>query len=181
MAGSGWETLAFYLVAALVAGSALGCVISTNIVRMATCLLGTLGAVALLYFLLAANFLGVIQLVVYAGGTLIVIVFGVMLTSRAYGLKLRPKRIEAIIGLVVCAALLAGLVGVLTTTHWQAGSTAAAAPAQANNDLAAFGTQLLGPYLVPFELVSVLLLAVMIGAAYLAQPGESQMTNDQGK
>jgi NADH-quinone oxidoreductase subunit J len=170
MAGSGWETLAFYLVATLAALSALGCVISTNIVRMAMCLLGTLGGVALVYFLLAANFLGVIQLVVYAGGTLIVIVFGVMLTSRAYGIKLRPKRIEAVIGLLVCAALLAGLVGVLATTQWHAADATALASGPANNDVAAFGKQLLGPYLVPFELVSVLLLAVMIGAAYLAQP-----------
>jgi NADH-quinone oxidoreductase subunit J len=170
MAGSGWETLAFYLVAALAAGSALGCAISTNIVRMAMCLLGTLGGVALVYFLLAANFLGVIQLVVYAGGTLIVIVFGVMLTSRAYGIKLRPKRIEVVVGLVVCVALLAGLVGVLATTHWHATDATALASGQPNNDVAAFGKQLLGPYLVPFELVSVLLLAVMIGAAYLAQP-----------
>jgi NADH:ubiquinone oxidoreductase subunit 6 (subunit J) len=172
MAGSGWETLAFYLVAALAAGSALGCIIATNIVRMALCLLGTLGAVALLYFLLAANFLGVIQLVVYAGGTLIVIVFGVMLTSRTYGIKLRPTRIEAVVGLVVCAALLAGLVGILATTNWHTAGATAVASGQAPNDVAAFGKQLLGPYLVPFELVSVLLLAVMIGAAYLAQPGK---------
>jgi len=174
MTASGWETLAFYLVAALVAGSALGCVIATNIVRMASCLLGTLGGVALLYFLLAANFLGVIQLVVYAGGTLIVIVFGVMLTSRAYGIKLRPKRIEAVAGLVVCAALLAGLVGILATTQWHAADSPALASGQASDDVAAFGKQLLGPYLVPFELVSVLLLAVMIGAAYLAQPAKRE-------
>src|SRR5512140_1524698 len=70
--GATAEAVAFYLLAALAAGSALGCVIATNIVRMAMCLLGTLGGVALLYFLLAANFLGVIQLIVYAGGTLIV-------------------------------------------------------------------------------------------------------------
>jgi len=75
------EAIAFYLLALLVAGSAFGCVIARNIVRMALCLLGTLGRVALLYFLLSASFLGVIQLIVYAGGTLVVIVFGVMLTA----------------------------------------------------------------------------------------------------
>ena len=52
--------IAFYILAAAAAASAIGCVISTNIVRMAMCLLGTLGSVALLYFLMAANFLAVI-------------------------------------------------------------------------------------------------------------------------
>jgi NADH-quinone oxidoreductase subunit J len=159
------ETIAFYVLAALAAGSALGCALATNIVRMAMCLLGTLGAVALLYFLLAANFLGAVQLIVYAGGTLIVIVFGVMLTSRA-GLRLRAKPFETALAGVVCLGLLAGLVAILTRTKWMAEQ-----PVAASFELGRFGTELLNAYLVPFELVSVLLLAVMIGAAYLAQPG----------
>jgi NADH-quinone oxidoreductase subunit J len=159
------EAIAFYLLAALAAGSALGCVIATNIVRMAMCLLGTLGAVALLYFLMAANFLGVIQLIVYAGGTLILIVFGIMVTSRAYGEKLKPRRSEALIGALVVLALFAGLVAILWRGPWTT-----VAPADQSNSVAAIGQALLGTYLVPFELASVLLLAVMIGAAYLAQP-----------
>jgi NADH-quinone oxidoreductase subunit J len=159
------ETIAFYLLAALAAGSALGCVIATNIVRMAMCLLGTLGAVALLYFLMAANFLGVIQLIVYAGGTLILIVFGIMVTSRTYGEKLKPRRSEALLGALVVLALFAGLVAILSRGPW-----VTVAPADQSNSVAAIGQALLGTYLVPFELASVLLLAVMIGAAYLAQP-----------
>lgn len=160
-----YEAIAFYLLAAVVAGSAFGCVIATNIVRMALCLLGTLGGVALLYFLMAANFLGVVQLIVYAGGTLIVIVFGVMLTSRAAGVRLRPKRSEALAGAVICIGLLAGLVTLLVRTAWPAAQSEAQA-----YDVARLGNELLSTYLVPFELVSVLLLAVMIGAAFLAQP-----------
>jgi len=163
--GSTGEALAFYVLAAIAAGSALGCVAATNIVRMAMCLLGTLGAVALLYFLMAANFLGVIQLIVYAGGTLIVIVFGVMLTSRAYGVRLRPRPSEALAGLVVCAALFVGLVTILVRTTWKPAATEPQV-----YEVAQIGSELLSTYLVPFELASVLLLAVMIGAAYLAQP-----------
>ena len=163
------EAIAFYLIAAAAALAALGCALATNIVRMAMCLLGTLGAVALLYFLMAANFLGVIQLVVYAGGTLIVIVFGIMLTSRSYGPKLRPKRIEAVAGTIVCLGLFAGLAAILLNTLWT--SSAAAVTAPQSWDVAQIGQALLSTYLVPFELASVLLLAVMIGAAYLAQPG----------
>jgi NADH-quinone oxidoreductase subunit J len=159
------EAIAFYMLAVLAAGSALGCVIATNIVRMALCLLGTLGAVALLYFLMAANFLGVIQLIVYAGGTLILIVFGIMVTSRMYGEKLKPRRSEALIGALVVLALFAGLVAILWRGPW-----VTVVPTEQPNSVAAIGQALLGTYLVPFELASVLLLAVMIGAAYLAQP-----------
>lgn len=169
------EAVAFYLLALLAAGSALGCVFARHIVRMALCLLGALGAVALLYFLMAANFLGVVQLIVYAGGTLVVIVFGVMLTSRTAGVQLRPKLIEAIGGAIVCLGLLAGLVTILVRTAWPA----AKASPQAY-DVAQLGNELLSTYLVPFELVSVLLLAVMIGAAYLAQPeGDGKAIRDK--
>ncbi len=163
------EALAFYLLAALAAGSAFGCVIATNIVRMALCLLGTLGAVALLYFLLSANFLAVIQLVVYAGGTLILIVFGIMVTSRTYGEKLKPRTSEALIGTIVVLALFAGLVAILLRAPWTP-----VAPTEPSNSVAQIGQELLGTYLVPFELASVLLLAVMIGAAYLAQPAKKE-------
>ncbi len=164
--GEPWlEAVAFYLLAALTAGFALGCVIASSIVRMAMCLLGALGTVALLYFLLAASFLGVVQLIVYAGGTLVVIVFGIMLTSRAAGPRLKPRAIEVAVGAVVFILLLAGLTAILLHAVWTP-----LAPDRPPPSVAELGQALLGPYLVPFEVVSVLLLAVMIGAAYLAQP-----------
>ncbi len=171
--GSTAEAVAFYLLAAAAALSALGCAIATNIVRMAICLLGTLASVAILYFLMAADFLGVIQLVVYAGGTLIVIVFGVMLTSRVYGLRLRPRPVEVLAGLVVCAGLFAGLAAILLRTTWTSNALE-----PASYPVAEIGQSLLSTYLVPFELVSVLLLAVMIGAAYLAQPAAAKKSSE---
>ncbi len=159
------EAVTFYLVAGAAALAAIGCVVATNIVRMAMCLLGTLGAVALLYFLLAANFLGVIQLIVYAGGTLIVIVFGVMLTSRTYGEKLVARLPGRIAGMLVGLALLSGLVAIVLRAPWKGEGAEAAA-----FSVGQLGEALLTTYLLPFELASVLLLAVMIGAAYLAQP-----------
>ena len=163
-AGSPTEAIMFYLVGGVAALSALGCVLSVNIVRMAVCLFTTLGSVAILYFLMAANFLGAIQLIVYAGGTLIVIIFGVMLTSKSPWVKFVPKRIELIAGAMVCMALLVGLSIALRFTNWSA-----AQPKPAGYSVEQFGTALLTTYLVPFELASVLLLAVMIGAAYLAR------------
>lgn len=162
---SAWEAILFYIVGGTAALTALGCVLSTNIVRMATCLFGTLGAVAILYFLMAANFLGAIQLIVYAGGTLIVIIFGVMLTSKSPWVKYTPRRVELVAGAAVCGALFAGLTAILARANW-----GPMRPEPEGYEVARIGWSLLTTYLVPFELASVLLLAVMIGAAYLARP-----------
>ena len=162
------ETVVFYLFAAVMVGSALAILLSRNIVRSAIWLLGTLGSAAGLYLLLAANFVAAIQLIVYAGGVLILIVFGVMLTSRNPHLRYEPSGREIGIAVVVALVLCAGMVAAILDGPWpQAGAEQVAAQ---GGGIAALGRELLTTYLVPFELVSVLLLAVMIGAAYLARP-----------
>jgi NADH-quinone oxidoreductase subunit J len=158
------EAIIFYLTAGLVVCSAIGCVLSANIVRMAMWLFGSLAAVAILYFLLSAPFLAAIQLIVYVGGTLVVIIFGVMLTRQSPGMRYAPRRIEFVAGAAVCLALFAGLTAALLRTPWPP-----AHPAAAGFPTAGLGRELLTTYLVPFELVSVLLLAVMIAAACLAR------------
>src|SRR6266581_8777928 len=89
----------FYAFALMSAASAIGVVLSRNIVRTAVCLLFTLIGVAGLYFLLNAEFLAAVQLVVYAGGTLILIIFGVMLTSKSPFSKFDPKLGEVMVAL----------------------------------------------------------------------------------
>src|SRR2546429_7785677 len=84
-------------------------VISRNIVRMAVALLFTLLGVGGLYFLLDAEFLAAVQLVVYAGGTLILIIFGVMLTSKSPFSKFEPKLVEVVVALSIAAVLLVAL------------------------------------------------------------------------
>ena len=74
-------------------------VISRNIVRTAVCLLFTLIGVAGLYFLLHAEFLAAVQLVVYAGGTLILIIFGVMLTNNRRSAVSSPSCGEVIVAI----------------------------------------------------------------------------------
>src|SRR3954466_5047109 len=100
----------FWLFAIVSGASALGVVISKNIVRMAVFLLGTLAGVAGLYFLLSAEFLAAVQLVVYAGGTLILIVFGVMLTSKSPFSRFQPKPGEIVISLGIGSILLVSLI-----------------------------------------------------------------------
>src|SRR2546421_5678993 len=102
--------LLFYLFASMAGASALAVVISRNIVRMAVALLFTLAGVAGLYFLLNAEFLAAVQLVVYAGGTLILIVFGVMLTSKSPYSRFEAKLGEVVLAVSIAVILLFALV-----------------------------------------------------------------------
>ncbi len=118
-----------------------------------------------LYFLLRAEFLAAVQLVVYVGGTLILMIFGVMLTSKSPSMTYRPKNVEVIWASIVAAAIAGPLIWLFLHVNWHT------APSTSGPTIEDLGTSLLSAkgYLVPFELVSVLLLAVMIGAAYLAK------------
>jgi NADH-quinone oxidoreductase subunit J len=154
-----------YVFAALTLASALGVVISRNVVRTAVFLLFALVGVAGLYFLLDSEFLAAVQLVIYAGGTLILIIFGVMLTSKSPFSRFEPKAGEVVVAVAVCAVLFVAMVMAITAADFRAGSPAG----RGRYPVGALGVALLGEYLVPFELASVILLVVMIGAAYLAK------------
>lgn len=157
-------TALFYVFAVLASASAVGVVASRNIVRTAVALLFTLVGVAGLYFLLSAEFLAAVQLVVYAGGTLILIVFGVMLTSKSPFSRFEPKLAEVVIAISFGSVLLVALIAAVVNAKFPSQPLAAGV-----YPMDALGQALLGDFLVPFELASVLLLVVMIGAAYLAK------------
>ncbi len=171
--GTLMEALMFYAVALGVIASGLGCCFSRNIVRMAVWLFCALGAVAVLYFLLAATFVGAIQLIVYAGGTLILLIFGVMLTSKSPWARFATPRIETIAAGVVCVVLFIALVQVFGQTQWEPVLDPATARVPTGNlpgvSVHAIGESLLTKYLVPFEVAGVLLMVVMVGAAHLAR------------
>jgi NADH:ubiquinone oxidoreductase subunit 6 (subunit J) len=154
----------FYLFAGLTGLSAIGVVACRNIVRAAVCLLFTLAGVAGLYFLLNAEFLAAVQLVVYTGGILILIIFGVMLTSTSPFSRFEPKAGEVVIALSAALLLLTALVLVAVRTPFRVSQNSGSA-----YTIDSFGQALLGDYVVPFELASVLLLVIMIGAAYIAR------------
>lgn len=161
----------FYAFAALSCLSAWAIVLSDNIVRMAVYLLLTLCGVAGIYFMLEAEILAAIQLIVYAGGTLILIVFGVMLTSRSPFAKLEVEGWElgvaCLIGLVIASLM------VFAFIRSPLPAPSAAPTSAGYADVAAVGRGLLSNYLVPFEVAAVLLLVVMVGAAYIARRREA--------
>jgi NADH-quinone oxidoreductase subunit J len=163
-AGGVIEALLFYGIGGVAVISAVGVCVARNIVRMAVWLFAALGSVAMLYFLLAANFLGAIQLIVYAGGTLVLLIFGVMLTSKSPWVRFDPRPLEVFAAAAVCLTLLGILCIVITDTGWSRPD--GVVPGTALSD---FGRRLLTTYLVPFEVAGALLMIVMVGAAHLAR------------
>lgn len=180
----------FAAVAAATAAAAVGVVVSRNIVRSAVWLLFTLVGVSLTYFLLGAEFVGAAQLIVYVGGTLVLVVFGVMLTAAGPLRELRTRPAELIVGGVLGAILIGLLVAVSyhITMPDEDPTAKAALPGTAPLGLAFLGVTEANPdatmtgipgsrtvvrapvaYLLPFEIVSVHLLVVLVGAAYLAR------------
>jgi NADH-quinone oxidoreductase subunit J len=150
--------LLFYVFAALGLASAAVVVFSRNLLYAAFALLFTLSAVAALYGLLGADFLMVTQVLVYVGGILILILFGVMFTQRIYDLEAEAasfkRRRAALLGLVVFGTLVAASRAVT----WNATAR------QPEPTTAGIGDLLLSKFLLPFEVVSVLLLVILIGA-----------------
>ena len=156
----------YLIFAALTIASAWMIVLSQNIVRMAMYLLFTLGGVAGLYFLMNAEFLAAIQLIVYAGGTLILIVFGVMLTSKNPFMRLDSFLWERV--MAISLGLVLGMLMTIALVNTPVKQVASEELAK-SHDIHTIGSTLLGQFLVPFEVAAVLLLVVMIGAAFMAR------------
>ena len=162
----------FWVIAAGTAASAVGVVASRGVIRAAVYLLFTLVGVSLLYFLLGAEFLGAAQLMIYVGGTLVLVVFGGMLTAGGPFASFPVARKEWLIG----GAVALGLFALLASVSLDLGRKMANVPNEMPG-IGALGLSFLGvpekashpTYLLPFEIVSIHLLVVLIGAAYLAR------------
>jgi NADH-quinone oxidoreductase subunit J len=157
----------FYLFAGLTLGSALVVVASRNILRSAFALLFTFFGVAGLYVMLSADFLAATQVIIYVGGILILILFAVMLTQKIGLVSVTNQSQSVVVGLLSCSFLAALLLTVIFRTPW---AEKIAAPAQPTT--ARIGNLLLTDYLLPFEIVSVLLVAALVGAVILAKREE---------
>ena len=162
------ETLApqiiFWLFAALMLGSAVIVVHGKNLVRSAFALLATFFSAAVFYAMLGADFLAGVQLLVYVGGILTLIVFGVMLTNRIYNLNLQTSTFQVVPGALVSLAIFVTLVTVIRRTPW---SESPLIEEGATTPI--IGRALMTEYVLPFEVASVLLLVALLGAAMLVR------------
>jgi len=206
--GINWHTLFFLLFAGIACSFALAVVFTSNVVRMAFFLIISLAATAGLFFLAGADFVGAMQLVLYVGGTLVLLVFGVMLTAQSPFVSIRTAGGDWILAALVGGSLLAILIpsaimighhanraseAVAHTTNTSANADAehsdvldplpvVSKPTATRFGLAFMGVRIdklnhtdkaagegLSGYMLPFEIASIHLLVVLVGAAFLAR------------
>jgi NAD(P)H-quinone oxidoreductase subunit 6 len=165
MSGLSVPDLVFYGTALATVFSAAYAVFSRNLVRAVFALLGTFFGVAVIYGLLAADFVAVIQLMVYVGGILVLLLFAVMLTSQISQVERSNRSGSWLAGISLGSAVLILLVGVALKAPWH---QVARLP-EAMPTTTALGETLAGPLLLPFVLVGLVLLGAVIGAVTLAR------------
>jgi len=154
----------FLMVSGLVIASAFWVVFSPNLIHSAVSLLFTLFGTAGLYVFLYADFIAATQVVIYVGGILVLIIFGVMLTNRIDTPSIAAGSANQFIGGMGAFAIFVMQIGVIFNTPWKIGSNQSR---EATVDT--IGKLLLNEYLLPFEIVSILLLAALMGAALLSR------------
>jgi len=161
------SVVAFWVLSVLLVGSALAVVLSKNLFHAVLWLALALTGTAGVFLLLNAEFLAAVQLLLYAGGIITIVVFAIVVTERLIGERLSQTSRGIGSGALVAAALLAVIVSILLQR--QLPST----PLPQTGDLTRMlGEQVLTTYVLPFELLALLMLAAMLGAIYFARPEE---------
>ena len=159
-----YSDILFLSICMLVVVSAIWVVISPNLVHSAVSLLFTLFGVAGLYVFLYADFMAASQVIIYVGGILVLIIFGVMLTNKISDQNISNKSQNRLPSAIMCLTLLAMQFNVIFNTKWYIDT-----PIVRESTVNDIGMLLLSKYLLPFEIVSILLLAALIGAAMLSR------------
>jgi NADH-quinone oxidoreductase subunit J len=215
--------IVFAIFALAACGGALAVVLSQNVVRMAFWLIIALSSVGGLFFLLNADFVGATQLLIYVGGTLVLLIFGVMLTAQGPYVNLKTNPAEVVLSLGVGGVVFAMLVAAFSGVSWTenskkladkfgtasveplaidiaSGQDVPTIPTGYNQELEGSTVRRIGGalsglrteslrdgraikrpgYLLPFEIVSVHLLVVLVGASYLARAKRRTVTNEPG-
>ena len=160
------EGLVFVLFATITLGSAGVVVLARSLIYSAFALLFTFFGVAGLYVLLGADFLAATQLLVYVGGILMLLLFGVMLTHKLYDLNLKSEVTQFVPGLIIALGLFVVLAATAVRTPWAVGGGRPLQPTTR-----AIGQLFMKEYLLPFEAASILLLVALMGAAMIVRRG----------
>ena len=157
----------FILLSALILGGALAVVTVKNLIHAALWLIATFFGVGALYLLMEAEFIAVVQVLVYVGAISILILFAIMLTRHVTGEGVRQLYKRWWVALLVAAGLF-GLLILPTVYNYNWEGTAPPTQPQAIATSLQLGTAFMREYLLPFELASVLLLVALIGAIVIA-------------
>ena len=163
--------LAFFFFAVVTLASAGIVVFSKNIIHSAFSLLFTFFGVAGLYVLLNADFLAVTQLLIYVGGILVLLLFGVMLTNKVISVDLKTGTMQTLPASILVAMLAGSLCGIFYITDWRTYESAKPLETTANK----IGELFMTSYLLPFEIASIVLLVALVGAAMIARKENAKL------
>ena len=158
----------FCILSVLAAGSML---LTKNVLYAAFGLLVTLLSIAAIFVILLADFVAVAQLMIYVGGVLILILFGVMLSNQVQGRAVQSESVNIWSGGLVASAMLAGLVYLILTADYllPASTQPLVASADATKtSIISIGIRLITNFALPFEVASLILLIALMGAAYIS-------------
>ena len=159
------ETVGFWVMAVVLVGGSLGVVLTPNLFHAAVLYLpAALVATGAIFWLLESPFLFGVQLLLYAGGVVTIVVFAIMLTERLVGESIRQSNRFVFNGAVLAAAVFVGVLGFVVRRV-----VPPALPAPAGEQMVALGRALVGPFGVALQLLAVLLVVALLGALYFAR------------
>ena len=158
------DNVAFSLIVALTLGSAFVVVLSQQLLYSAIALLFTLFGIAGLYIFMWADFMAGVQIIVYIGGILVLLIFGIMLTNKISSVNISHTSLQKSVGAVIALGVLGLLIPMILNTSWY--QLSSKEPSQTADSI---GRLLMMEYLLPFEVASLLLLGALIGAAMLSR------------
>jgi NADH-quinone oxidoreductase subunit J len=165
------STAGFYLFALITVVSACFVVFLRNIMRAVFSLLFTFFGVAGLFLFMHADFLAATQVLIYVGGVLVLLLFGIMLTQKMVESDVRTGRIQFVPALLAGVILMGFLVYLIFNTPWNVQS-----PANFQSTTAGIGVLLMTEWLLPFEVASILLLAALVGAVSIARVSKAEQS-----
>ncbi len=156
---------AFYIIAGLTVIFAVRIVTSRNIFHSAIFLALALIGVAGVYLFLDAEFLAVAQVLIYVGAVVTLFLFAIMLTANIQGRAIRQANGQIFISVISASAFIFLIVKIIKNTHWQAASPGGAQ----GLGIEQLGRSLMTTYVLPFETISVILIAVLVGAIVIGK------------
>ena len=158
------DNVAFGLIVPLTLDSAFVVVLSQQLLYSAIALLFTLFGIAGLYIFMWADFMAGVQIIVYIGGILVLLIFGIMLTNKISSVNISHTSLQKSVGAVIALGVLGLLIPMILNTSWY--QLSSKEPSQTADSI---GRLLMMEYLLPFEVASLLLLGALIGAAMLSR------------
>ncbi|HWQ82693.1 MAG TPA: NADH-quinone oxidoreductase subunit J [Ignavibacteria bacterium] len=159
-----YTTILFYALALIIVVSAVMVVFNKNVVHSAFSLFFTLFAISGIYVLLKADFIALTQIMVYVGGILILLIFGVMMTTKVTNVELKTKNLNTIPSLVFSIGIVTVIIFIIFSTKWNIRMGL-----DSEETVTQIGIMLLSKYLLPFEIASIVLLVALIGSAMFAR------------